>query len=538
MPDLLRVLILQTGRGTLLALMLAGVVSGSGCGTLKSSTRRDEVRKELDANPKYSIGGIQGPTERKLNQAKWDRQRSEMIRGADPETEAALAAFDQAQALYDAENHKEAEKQFVKLGKERRKRYESFGTRFRRTWGLDDKHAHEMYGTYGDWIEEDSLYMAAESQYAQQKYAAAQESYEDLLVRYPSTRHLDPTTRRLFAIARYWLDFPEQENEKGEIAVAGAETAENRPLVAEGRKASPLSRVPVLPNLTDKSRPLFDTYGRGEQALKAIWLHDSTGPLAADALMLAANHNLRTEDYVEARRLYALLREQYPDSQHLKDAYLLGSHVTLASYQGPAYDGTSLENAKELKQEMLALFPGLTAEERERLQSEIDVLKHAEIERTWDLVTFYRVKRDNPAAKLHCYIILNKHPDSPFADEARKMLSQIQHEEEAWANSPFNFNKKPAPPTIIPKAPEAPTQGAGKGQARLPDSQPGTQPEPAVPETPIPSEPSRPSLWQRMNPLRKAPEPPQLEQVPQDNRENPPLQQGDLAGFEKSKPTR
>lgn len=499
--------------------MLGGMLASSGCGSLSSFSRKESIREQVEKDPRYSIDNIHGPTGRAMNQANWLKKREDLVRNGDPETTAALSAFDAAQALYDAGKFKESEKAFKKVAKERRDRYESFATRFRRTWGIKEKHAEDMYGTYGDSIEEDALYMMAEAQYAQKHYADAQESYEDLLVRYPSTRYLDLTTRQLFRIARYWLDFPEDIDEKGEAAVKLASTEDIQRDETGKSKAEPsaLSRVPVLPNLTDETRPLFDTHGRGEQALRSIWLHDATGPLADDALMLAANHNLRTEDYVEARRLYALLREQYPDSPHLKDAYMLGSHVTLASYQGPAYDGSGLESARELKQELLALFPSLTEEERKRLKEEIDTLEDAEVARTWDLVDFYRIKRNNAAIKLHCYQIINKYPDSQYAEQARAMLKQVEKEELAWANSPFNFNKPTAPP-VTAAAPQT-----RKGETRLPDS--GEKEE--TPAAPTPAEePAKPKWFERMNPLRPVDKPPQLEKPPE---ESPGKRRDDLA---------
>ncbi len=102
---------------------------------------------------------------------------------------------------------------------------------------------------------------------------------------------------------------------------------------------------------------MFDTDGRALQALRSIWLHDTTGPLADDALMLSANYHLRTGDFTESARLYKLLREQYPDSKHFENAFMLGSHVTLASYQGPSYDGKSLDEATKLKEAALRIFP-------------------------------------------------------------------------------------------------------------------------------------------------------------------------------------
>ncbi|WP_437192539.1 tetratricopeptide repeat protein [Planctomicrobium sp. SH527] len=517
MSDHFQNLLQQLNKSKWPALIVSGMVIGSGCGSLKLS-RQEQVRAEMDKNPSYSIAGVQGPTERSLNQSNWDRKREDLKRGGDPETIAALEEFDAAKELYDAGKYKEAEKGFQRLAKERRQRYESFGARFRRNLGMEDKRPHDMYGNYGDAIEEDAIFMLAESQYAQRHYADAQETYEDLLVRYPSTRYLDPTTRQMFRIARYWLGFPEestQTGENGEVKVASAESAERN------GGPSTLSRVPVFPNLTDKSRPTFDTAGRGKQALRSIWLHDSTGPLAPDALMLAANHALRTDDYVEARRLYTLLREQYPDSIHLKDAYMLGSHVALASYQGAAYDDEALTSARELKQELLAIFPSLTEDERGELEQEIGILKDAEVARIWDLVDFYRVKRNNPGVKLHCYQIINKYPDSPYAPKARELLLEIQEEEKRWANSPLNFKKKKVAAT--PAAPES-----QQPQQQPPAQSQQTPVEPRQPAgiEPLPAPAAEPNWLQRMNPLRSVKEPPKLEKVPENP---PPTRKDDLA---------
>ncbi|WP_437224873.1 tetratricopeptide repeat protein [Planctomicrobium sp. SH661] len=511
-------------RCTLALLLSSGMAVGSGCGSMSSLTRKEQVKEELDNNPKYSIAGVQGPTERNLSKTNWERKRAELLKHGDEATTRALQNYDDARALYDQGKYAEAEKGFKSVVKERRDLHEGFMAKFRRMWGVSPQKGTDLYSTYGDAIEEDSLYMVAECQYAQRKYPDAEKSYQELLVKYPSTRYLDPVTRQLFRIARYWLDFPEDVGATGdaEIKMANHEAQDLGNMEQPIKKASATTRVPVLPNLTDETRPLFDTYGRGKQALRSIWLHDATGPLADDALMLAANHALRTEDFVEAARLYALLREQYPDSRHLKDAYLLGSHVTLASYMGPAYDGKSLETSRELKQEMLALFPDLTPEQREQLTDEVNRLQEAEVARLWDLVEFYNVKRMNPAVKLHCYLIINRHPDSKYAEMARKELQRIEQKELAWESSIWNLNKKPrqAPPEKQAAAPQA-TPGkvtlppAGTTPAQTPP------PEKREPEK-MPEPPAKPSLLQRMNPLRRAEQPPKLEPIEEDKEEVDP----------------
>jgi outer membrane protein assembly factor BamD (BamD/ComL family) len=477
-------------------------VLGAGCGSLSMLTRKEHIEEELAKNPKYSIDGIQGPAERGLSRDRWNKHQQEYAEGGDEATALALANLEAARSLYDDGKYAEAEKAFHELAKERRGTYESFGQRFKRAWGLADKPSLD-YGVYGDPVEEDALFMEAESQYAQRHYAAAQNSYEKLLQSYPSTRHLDPTTRQLFRIARYWMGFPEDVGANGdtEIRLASKETEVGVPEKPD-HEPSALSRVPVFPNLTDDSRPLFDTYGRAEQALRSIWLHDATGPLADDALMLAANHNLRTGDFVEARRLYSLLREQYPDSPHLKDAYLLGSHVTLASYQGPEYDGQTLEESRELKEAALQLFADLSPEQRKQLQQEVNLLREAEVDRIWNKVDFYRAKRNEPAMKLHCYLILNKYPDSSYATKAREMLIFLQEREEQRNNSIWNFNRKSP-------AQQASTPSRGEKNQQTPpvDSQGTTENKPQPPKR----------SW--FNPLKKAEQPPELQ--PAEDRSEP-----------------
>jgi len=504
-------------RSSLVLLLSSGVTMESGCGSLSNYSRKEQVRAELHDNPKYSIGSIQGPTERGLARTNWERKRAELLKEGDDATSRALANFDAAQVLYDEEKFAEAEKAFKGIVKERRDLHENFFAKVRRAWGAQTHDDGDLYSTYGDAIEEDALFMVAESQYAQRKFPDAEKSYQDLLVKYPSTRYLDPTTRKLFKIARYWLDFPEDVGSTGdvEVKVANHETKELGKLEKPVKAPPVSSRVPVLPNVTDPSRPLFDTYGRGKQALRAIWLHDATGPLADDALMLAANHNLRTGDYVEAARLYTLLREQYPDSKHLKDAYLLGSHVTLASYMGPAYDGKTLETSRELKEQMLALFPDLTQEQRKQLEAEVDRLREAEVARLWNLVEFYKVKRMNPAVKLHCYLIINRHADSKYAELAREELLRVDEREQAWENSIWNFNRKSPPVPQVSPTP-APAEENKPARVALPESSPLQEPPP------FSEPPKKLGPLQRLNPLRRPDVPPNLQPIERDPRSSDP----------------
>lgn len=402
----------------LIITLLLGIIVVSGCASPWS--KRASLEEQIQNDPNYSIAGIQGPNERRLRSASWKREREQLVNSGDPAMAKALNEYEKARELFDQKKYAEAEKAFHNLVSQRRDTYESTRAKWERWWGARPAETFDPYSNFGDPIEEDALFMQARCQFERGRYADAQNSYSDLLNRYPSSRHLDDITRDLFRIARSWLGFPESIGEDGDVQVASAESKDPPPA--------------LLPNLTDKSRPTFDTGGRGLQALRSIWLNDAAGPLADDALMLAANYHLKNENFTESARLYTLLREQYPDSPHVKDAFLLGSHVTLASYEGPGYDGKALQESLQLKQTMLQAFPDLTPGQRQMLEGEVAKLSEAEVAREWDRVEFYRIKGHTSAVALHCYNIINHHPDSKYAGMARKVLQDLkaQGKSEPW----------------------------------------------------------------------------------------------------------
>ncbi len=100
-------------------------------------------------------------------------------------------------------------------------------------------------------MEEDSMFLQAESYFFADRYSKADDEYGELLKKYPNTRYLNKSTARQFSIARYWQDMD---------------------------KAHP--HWPLTPNLVDKTRPLFDTGGHAINAYDNVRVNDPRGPLA------------------------------------------------------------------------------------------------------------------------------------------------------------------------------------------------------------------------------------------------------------------
>lgn len=273
-----------------------------------------------------------------------------------------------------------------------------------------------------DPVREEAVFFLAETHFMQGKLAKADSHYKALIKDYPSTRYLDQSTRRLFDISRRWLGVDDFAS-SGEIRQVSLEDGGNdAPLSNLPKK--PKRRFGFLPNLTDSSRPVLDHDGHALASLKAIWMNDPSGPLADDALMLAATHRLRTEDYRDADRLLTILREQYPKSTHLQTAFVLGSHVKLMSYQGSKYDERLLEDARDLKESTLRLFPDLP--ESDRVRSELKMIHDARAKRDWDTVIFYEKKHEPKAVAVYCREILRNFPNTQYGQLARRKLAEIQ----------------------------------------------------------------------------------------------------------------
>lgn len=366
--------------------LLASVVgcqslTGDGLGGMFGNVRRS-----------ISTDGIRGPLERSLGS---EDNVLELGRKYSPE---AKAKVDAAQALFDQGDYKGAARGFKSAAK---------------------KYKDSSIG-------EEAQYRLAETWYAMGDLPKSQDAFDQLFADYPSTRYVEPATRRLFTIAKQWLEIsdPVARNEirqvSGEQVVADNSPPPKPPL-------DPTLRVRILPNFHDGSRPVFDTQGRALQALKAIWLNDPTGPLADDSLMLTATYYQRTQNYVEADRYYKILREEYPDSPHFEKAYVLGSHVKLMSYQGPYYEGSDLETAQKLKEQSLHLFPASAT--RTQTRRDLDKVYLMQAERAWKQIEYYQKKRRPRAIAIACMNLLTEYPDTPYAAQAREILTSIDRSE-------------------------------------------------------------------------------------------------------------
>jgi outer membrane protein assembly factor BamD (BamD/ComL family) len=389
----------------------------SGC----SAFSRDGDSGMLDMTGMLKPGSIRGPLERKLfgeeNPLEMGRRFSD----------AERREVEQCRLAYERGDYEQA----IKLSKQAAKKFKECS------------------------LGEEAQFYLAESWYAQGEFGKAQDGYDQLFEDYPSTRYVEPATRRLFAIARIWLEVTDPVAKNAIRQVSGEKVIEDK---TPPRKSNdPTIRVPILPNFHDKSRPWFDTQGNALKCLKSIWMNDPTGPLADDALMLTATYYQRKQNYVEADRYFEILRDEYPDSPHLEDAFVLGAHVKQMSYQGPYYEGRELKGAQRLKEQSLHLFPA--SMERQQLREDLQKIYLQEAERAWYEVEYYQKKRKPRAVAIACIQLINEYPDTSYAKDARAILKSIDRQELRGLPEVPEFVE--SMPAIEPPSSESPGGGQG-----------------------------------------------------------------------------
>ena len=132
-------------------------------------------------------------------------------------------------------------------------------------------------------IEEDALWQLAECWFFMDHYPKAEDCYDELVKKYANSRYLDRIAQRQFVIAQYWIALDQKHN-----------------------------YMTIVPNLADRSRPLFDTRGRALKAYDHVRINDPRGPLADDSIMAAANAHFVDRQWLDADYFYGLLRNEYP----------------------------------------------------------------------------------------------------------------------------------------------------------------------------------------------------------------------------------
>jgi outer membrane protein assembly factor BamD (BamD/ComL family) len=247
-------------------------------------------------------------------------------------------------------------------------------------------------------LQEDSLYKAGESYFFSDQYSKAAGLYEKLLKNYPNSRYREIVSNRRFEIGRYWLEI---------------------------NKKNP--HWPVTPNITDETRPLWDTPGEAMRIFDKLRLEDPTGGLADDAVFATANAHFANGDYITASGDYKALIETYPSSEHQFDAHFMRLQAELYKYQGADYSADCLEEADKMIRQIKKQFPEEAEKHRVYLNRSYLKTRFAKANRLFARGQYYESQGQNRSAKIFYKKVQQEFADTDFAKQADARMEAISN---------------------------------------------------------------------------------------------------------------
>jgi outer membrane protein assembly factor BamD (BamD/ComL family) len=353
-----------------------------------------------------------GPLERLAPKELWKDAKKAVGQG--PNERIARQALEEGDRLF-------REKKFVQAAKAYRKAY--------KRWPDSP-------------LEEEAIFKAGESEFFADRYDKADDEYALLVKKFSSTQYLSQLVERRFAIGRYWEQFDRAH-----------------------------AQFVLWPNLFDRTRPMFDTGGHAIRVYEKIRLDDPIGPRADDAVMATANYYFLKGRWDDADYHYGVLRSEFPKSEHQYQAHLLGLRCKLLRYQGPAYEGSPLDEAEDLATQLVTQFPTELGGERDRvLQVRADVRAQRAL-REYDTAEYY-AKLDYYGAARHYYAkVVRDFPDTKLAEQSRERIDQFKAEPDN-PTPPFEFLVKWLPESTKegPVLPKEVKNAAPQNVAESPDS--------------------------------------------------------------------
>jgi outer membrane assembly lipoprotein YfiO len=171
----------------------------------------------------------------------------------------------------------------------------------------------------------------------------------------------------------------------------------------------------------------------------------------APASPLAERALLRTADYYYDRRQYDLAADayghyvrSYPRSPVVPRARLRQAFASLAQFRGRHYDATPLIDARAQLDAVRNAYPDLAREEN--LDSVIRRIDATMAGKLYWTANFYRRTHEPRAAVYTFRYLIDRYPDAPEAERARRRLAEMPQ----WAladpaPSPASTNEQPSP---------------------------------------------------------------------------------------------
>ncbi|HMC64018.1 MAG TPA: outer membrane protein assembly factor BamD [Gemmataceae bacterium] len=262
-------------------------------------------------------------------------------------------------------------------------------------------------------VAEEARYYEAECLRRQERYPKAADTFNKMLLDFPSGAFREQAVQRMFDIANYWL-----EDTRGEIQGY------------EEKKAG--KRWVVWPSFVhfEKSKPLLDEEGRAIEKLQQVQFNDINGPRAEQALFLAGSVKLFREDYREADHYFTQIVENYPRSQMAPQALEMAVFAKLMSPGGTDYDGRKTTEARQFIDRAFRSYPELVKDKGDLLKRQLHGINMQQAEKDYKIAEFYRRTGHAGSAYFYYEIVRRRYPGTPFFDKATERMHEIRKDVE------------------------------------------------------------------------------------------------------------
>ena len=155
---------------------------------------------------------------------------------------------------------------------------------------------------------------------------------------------------------------------------------------------------------------------------------------------------MKHDDYETAAVYYdqfigIRIRRRAPFLQY---AQLAAIDARMKSYQGPEYDASCLEKARELVKQTMDTFPERQAS-FEKLYLTLDRINDAEAEKTYKIGMQYKKMKKVISAEYYLGKVPQRWPNSPWAVKAKTELAQLA-KMPASPRSPARSSSRRGPP--------------------------------------------------------------------------------------------
>ena len=176
---------------------------------------------------------------------------------------------------------------------------------------------------------------------------------------------------------------------------------------------------PVTPNLTDKERPLFDTFGNAIKAYDMMRMQDPRGPLADDSIMATANAYFPRGATKTPPTTTTCSARSTPTASTSSRRTCLGLQSKLRVYQGELYDGVAAGRGRRDRRADAPSSARSWATSSPRAQTR-DAILDQKARRDWAIAQYYDNKKEYGAARIYYQYIIDDYPLTPTAHQARR----------------------------------------------------------------------------------------------------------------------